>query len=78
MKKIYSKPEIAFESFSLSQSIAAGCEIRDLTSSILYVEGFGYAFSSSCSHNVVDSSGDGEANGICYHTVVNGTSVFNS
>lgn len=26
MKKIYSKPQIVFDSFELSQSIAAGCE----------------------------------------------------
>ena len=28
MKKVYSKPEIYFESFSLSQYIAAGCEVK--------------------------------------------------
>lgn len=26
MKKVYTKPEIIFDSFELSQSIAAGCE----------------------------------------------------
>ena len=27
MKKVYTKPEIFFDSFELSQSIAAGCEL---------------------------------------------------
>ena len=27
MKKTYSKPQIVFDSFELSQSIAAGCEV---------------------------------------------------
>ena len=77
MKKTYAKPEIVFENFSLSTNVAAGCEITSLFDPRLYVEPFGYAFSSSCQHNVVDSSGDGMANSICYHTP-SGENVFQS
>ena len=71
MKKAYSKPQIYFESFSLSQNIAAGCEITDPKDERLYFTGLGYAFSSSCDVPMTDAGGDGEYNGICYHVFSN-------
>ena len=76
MKKAYAKPEIIFESFSLSQNIAAGCEVITDTQSrgtcglewgpdILFLDSMGNV----CTGNgkVTSVGGDGEANGICYH-----------
>lgn len=77
MKKIYSKPEIAFESFSLSQNIAAGCEYTDPKHPDLYFTGIGYAFTTGCDVKFSDGGGDGEYNGICYH-VPTDNNLFNS
>lgn len=70
MKKVYSKPEIVFESFILSQSIAAGCEYTDPNHVDLYMNGKGFAFTTeaNCAYKVTNQAGgDGEFNGICYH-----------
>ena len=89
MKKVYSKPEIFFESFSLSQNIASDCEVKP-GDSILEFTGagaglgggsVGYAFSATnCDVDVTNGGGDGEYNGVCYHVFSNnGTvNVFNS
>ena len=74
MKKVYSKPEIYFESFSLSQNIAAGCEVKPGDPELEF-NGLGFAFTdeANCSYKVPDQlGGDGEYNGICYHTFTNG------
>lgn len=73
MKKAYVKPEIVFESFSLSQCIAAGCEITDPKDPLLLVTGAGlnggdgYAFSTSCDVDYTNGGGDGEYGSVCYH-----------
>ena len=73
MKKTYSKPEIAFESFSLCNSIAAGCAITNPKDPLLEMTGMGpnggigYALTMTCDVDVTGGSGDGEYNGICYH-----------
>ena len=73
MKKTYSKPEIFYESFSLSQNIAAGCEIKDPHDPKLEMTGagvnggIGYAFSTSCDADVTNGGGDGWYNNVCYH-----------
>lgn len=84
MKKTYSKPEIVFESFSLSQSIAAGCDVKtntpaqgqcglDFGGLMLFLDSM-----SGCPDIPVTSEGgDGEYNNICYHTVY-GDNLFNS
>lgn len=84
MKKTYSKPEIVFESFSLSQNIAAGCEVKTNTpaQSECGIDFGGYMIfldeMTGCSDIPVTSEGgDGEYNGICYH-VPNGENLFNS
>lgn len=74
MKKVYSKPDIIFESFSLSQNIAASCEYTDPKDPSLYMTGKGFAFTneSNCQYQVPDQAGgDGEFNGICYHVFSN-------
>ena len=84
MKKVYSKPEIVFESFSLSQSIAAGCEHKTKKSESLVLSGLGFAFNSdpsACDVDVVGNAEDMEfGDGICYHVFSsNGASnVFSS
>lgn len=73
MKKVYSKPVIIFESFSLSQNVAAGCEITNPKDPALLFNGMGpngtdgYAFTESCDVDMSVGGGDGECNGICYH-----------
>ena len=89
MKKAYSKPVIIFESFSTSQNIAAGCEVKTNTpaqgkcgiewgTEILFLDSVG----SLCTGDsrVTDVGGDGESNGICYHVFSNNgeNNLFNS
>lgn len=73
MKKIYSKPEIAFESFSMSTNIAAGCEQPtnlpsnnecglDFSGVYIFLDTM-----SGCVEKVPSDGGDGEWNTICYH-----------
>ena len=80
MKKAYAKPEIIFESFSLSQNIAAGCEVQTDTPSrnqcglewgpdILFLDSMGNVCTGA--GKVTSVGGDGEANGICYHVFSN-------
>ena len=66
MKKTYSKPEIVFESFTMSTNVAANCEVVDPHDPRLYFTGVGYAFTKGCEVSVSEG-GDGEFNGICYH-----------
>ena len=84
MKKTYSKPEIAFESFSLCNSIAAGCEITDAKDPRLEMTGvgpnggIGYAFTMTCDADVTGGAGDGIFNTICYHVPDGGLNLFTS
>ena len=77
MKKNYSKPEIVFESFTLSTNIAAGCEIKhplptsgqcgiEFDGDVIFVEG-------ACPDPVVDGTG-----GFCYHNPSDLDRMFNS
>ena len=81
MKKAYSKPQIVFESFVLSRSIASGCE---------FISG-NYSDASSCTFtdpktkwNIFinsqceigsDTLEDGD---ICYHVSTEDRTIFNS
>ncbi len=80
MKKAYSKPDVMFDSFSMSQSIASPCEIRAnhqeggcgvvLTESItLFNESI-----SPCSWHFEDEQYDG----LCYHVPFEAYNVFSS
>lgn len=82
MKKVYIKPAIIYENFSLSQSIAT-CDVKTNTpaqgqcgiewgADILFYD------STGCTGDgiVFDDGGDGEHNGICYNTFTD--TLFNS
>ena len=89
MKKAYTKPEILFEDFSLSQNIAAGCEEKTNTPT---QDNCGIDYGpfvvflntpdSECTGagRMDDQGGDGEYNGICYHVFSNNgeKNLFNS
>ena len=85
MKKTYEKPQIMFESFTLSTNIAGDCEVKtwEPTNSdcgmkfsdglYLFIEGV-----TGCSVPVVDGTvGNDDFNTICYH-VPFGNNLFNS
>lgn len=84
MKKKYSKPDIAFESFSLSTSIAGNCEVKTDTKGggecgypmdglgILFVVGMNV-----CNVPITDEQSL-NYNGFCYHVPMENSSLFNS
>ena len=84
MKKLYSKPEIAYEDFTPSTSIAAGCEkianmsenscgilLPDMGFSI-FLEGVG-----ACKDYPI-ADGSEKLDGVCYHNPYGENNVFNS
>lgn len=85
MKKIYTKPEIYFESFSLSTSIAANCDkIISLPSQFacgipddngLGMNVFSPGPSSDC---VLPGDSNKEYDGFCYHVPTEVNQLFNS
>lgn len=83
MKKSYSKPEIVFESFSLSTNIAGDCAVKTNTPSqnqCPYQGDFDYPIFITREMGCIttDPDGDGELNGFCYHVPTVGTNLFNS
>ena len=80
MKKTYSKPEILFESFSISTSIAAGCELDTPLPS--YEENCGYPIKGAVlfvtGAQCTNVPQDGKYNGFCYHVPVETSNLFNS
>lgn len=81
MKKSYSKPDISFEGFSLSTSIAAGCEEKpvNLTDQCGVDWGKSIIFTSTmtgCISKVAE--GMPEYNGLCYHNPSSEYNVFHS
>lgn len=81
MKKIYSKPEIMFESFAMSTSIAAGCEKKVNTYAAdqcgIPWEGSPNIFLADIAGCKVQYGADGEG-GICYHNPSDDNNLFNS
>lgn len=83
MKKAYVKPEIAFFDFTLSTSIAAGCEVKtDLQS--LHSCGFkpdprweGVIFVDEATHCNQTPAGSGYDT-LCYHVPTEAYNLFNS
>jgi hypothetical protein len=84
MKKVYSKPVIMFEDFSLSTNIAGSC---DVDTNVQSQNQCGMDFSgvtvfldtmNGCAIKVTSVGGDGEYGGICYHVFSNGYNLFNS
>lgn len=84
MKKTYSKPDIAFESFSLSTSIAGNCEVKTDTKAdgecgyfmeavgVLFIVGMG-----ACNVPITDEMSFAY-NGFCYHVPMENRNLFNS
>lgn len=83
MKRTYSKPDVVFESFSLSTSIATGCEVKlNLPTS----DGCGYMSQSAlvvflehvqgCAMKV--DNGDPRADGLCYQVPEESWNLFDS
>lgn len=88
MKKEYSKPDVFFEDFSLSTSIAAGCEETPdpfvgsgtVTCGVKWAAGI-YVFTNAiygCNRIMIDGQVDEGNNGLCYHNPSNNYNVFNS
>lgn len=75
MKKSYVKPQLYFENFQLSTSIAAGCGFatNHAKDDCNYIPGVGTVFldSSTCAYTPEDA-------GLCYQTVVDSSRVFTS
>lgn len=90
MKKAYQKPEIMFESFSLSVNIAGNCEsivgnpskgsCGVLTSSGDVIFDSSVTGASPCWFKPSDmgSTKDDEWDGFCYHVPVDTKDLFNS
>ncbi len=86
MKKVYSKPEIMFEDFSLNNAITLNCKAivgAPSAGECPYKVESGrdvtkYIFASGM--NICTSpEDDDEYNGLCYHTFIDGAdSLFNS
>lgn len=79
MKKTYTKPDILFDCFSMSETIAS-CEVQANfqkgTCGVMLTEAI-VLFSNGiemCSWPVEDA----EYNGLCYHVPVESNNVFNS
>ena len=84
MKKKYSRPDIAFESFSLCTSIAGNCAFKTNTPAAaacgVTMEGVGNIFLSGvqgCDVHITDEQGYA-FNGFCYHVPVENSNLFNS
>lgn len=83
MKKEYSKPDILFDSFSLSNSIAGNCEVKtNLPSNDtcgVNLPGVGPVFTTQmggCGIKVID--GRNNYNNLCYYVPHESNNVFNS
>ena len=80
MMKKYEKPQIVFEDFSLSNNIAANCEVKTPLQSLEAGCGFpvrgGSVFLSGtlCTHVTQDET----YNGFCYHNPSDVYNLFNS
>lgn len=79
MRKAYVKPEIMFESFTLSTNIAAGCEYKNGQHARGYC-GYetknGVVFTDdvqACTYKQVDNN-----DALCYHVPNENNNIFNS
>ena len=86
MKKVYTKPEIMFESFTLSENIAGDCEqIYSLHAldicGIPDANGVGdtiFNVSASGTDCIVPGGDSDTYNGFCYHIPTETNNLFNS
>ena len=84
MKKLYTKPEIMFESFTLSTNIAGDCDIKinnpteGVCAYIIQAGGRTHSIFTSEISGCKTTQDNGDYNGICYDVPIGGTSLFNS
>ena len=80
MKKIYSKPEIMFDSFTLTTNIAAGCGVSrtDLQSRDVCALPWGDMTLFSNAMSVCRDKVDPDDDVYCYHAPTEGKALFNS
>ncbi|MBQ3215765.1 MAG: hypothetical protein IJB11_06585 [Oscillospiraceae bacterium] len=84
MNKTYTKPDIMFEDFSLTSSIASNCAIKTSTShqwSCHVQIGIMKVFTSQvigCKQDGCTIIDSGEFNGLCYHVPYNDRNLFMS
>ena len=84
MKKKYSQPDIAFESFSLATSIAGNCEVKTDTKGggecAYPMDGVGDVFVIGINACLVPVTDEQSLvfNGFCYHVPVENSNLFNS
>lgn len=84
MKKLYSKPQIMFESFTLSTNIAADCEVKIYnhssgTCAYEFTDEFGENWKVFTSDVLACGTNEGDRayDNVCYH-VPYGENLFNS
>lgn len=82
MRKTYSKPEIAFASFSMSTNIAGDCEviINNSSRGSCTIVGTGNIplFDSEATNICVFTNGPDQYDGACYHNPDGYKNLFNS
>ena len=84
MNKTYTKPDIMFEDFSLSTSIADNCSVKTMTAhqwSCAVQFGTMKVFTSEvigCRQAGCTIIESGEFNGLCYHVPTNSKNIFMS
>ena len=82
MKKTYSKPEIMFESFTLSTNIAGGCEqpfVTNISKGVCAIEITGGVTVFTGDMKVCDTNPpDDMWDGFCYHVPTEDKNLFNS
>lgn len=83
MKKTYVKPDILFESFSMSESIALNCEVivpgpTQDKCGYAYEGGGGATIFIDATTGCTVPTPDSESNGFCYHVPIESNNLFNS
>lgn len=81
MKKLYSKPGIVYEDFSICTHIAKTCDVELGTFEQNDCGGYQYGRYWIFLDGVTgceDTVDDNGYNGICYHVPINGARLFNS
>ncbi len=81
MKRVYEKPQIMFEDFSLSVDIAAGCEVSSnfaRNECTISLPGVGNVFLEGVAvcQTAIDDGSAGD--GICYHVPTDTNNLFAS
>lgn len=81
MKKVYTKPAIMFEDFTLSTNIAGSCEIKTNTPNAgkcAYEGDEEYPIFTDAVSACITKWQDTENNGFCYHVPIVTNNLFNS